>query len=129
MEIKLTHSESENYFYNALCNGLHELTSYGLDINHDSDQYKLSKSRLKEQNLNESVCYEDVLMQMLRDGYTLTISDFDSETEYPITLTEVHERVQLTHVNHLMDMVNEQDDAITADVILQTVFFKEVIFG
>ena len=129
MEIKLTHLESENYFYNALCNGLYELGLYGLEFNHDSDQYKLSKSRLKEQNLNESICSEDVLMQMLRDGYTLTIVDSDSEIEYPITLTEVHERVQLTPVNHLMDMVNEQDDAITADVILQTVFFKEVIFG
>jgi hypothetical protein len=129
MEIKLTHSESENYFYNALCNGLYELSLYGLEFNHDPDQYKLSKSRLKEQNLNESICSEDVLMQMLRDGYTLTVVDSDSETEYPITLTEVHERVQLTPVNHLMDMVNEQDDAITADVILQTVFFKEVIFG
>jgi len=129
MEIKLTHLESENYFYNALCNGLYELGLYGLEFNHDPDQYKLSKSRLKEQNLNESICSEDVLMQMLRDGYTLTIVDSDSEIEYPITLTEVHERVQLTPVNHLMDMVNEQDDAITADVILQTVFFKEVIFG
>ena len=129
MEIKLTHSESENYFYNALCNGLYELGLYGLEFNHDPDQYKLSKSRLKEQNLNESICSEDVLMQMLRDGYTLTIVDSDSEIEYPITLTEVHERVQLTPVNHLMDMVNEQDDAITADVMLQTVFFKEVIFG
>ena len=129
MEIKLTHSESENYFYNALCNGLYELGLYGLEFNYDPDQYKLSRSRFQEQNPNESICSELIWMQMLKDGYTLTVVDSDSETEYPITLTEVHERVQLTPVNHLMDMVNEHDDAITADVILQTVFFKEVIFG
>ena len=129
MEIKLTHSESENYFYNALCNGLYELCCYGLEFNYDPDQYKLSRSRFQEQNPNESICSELIWMQMLKDGYTLTVVDSDSETEYPITLTEVHERVQLTPVNHLMDMVNEHDDAITADVILQTVFFKEVIFG
>jgi hypothetical protein len=129
MEIKLTHSESENYFYNALCNGLYELCCYGLEFNYDPDQYKLSRSRFQEQNPNKSICSELIWIQMLKDGYTLTVVDSDSETEYPITLTEVHERVQLTPVNHLMDMVNEHDDAITADVILQTVFFKEVIFG
>ena len=129
MEIKLTHSESENYFYNALCNGLYELGLYELEFNYGPDQYKLSRSRFQEQNPNKSICSELIWMQMLKDGYTLTVVDSGSETEYPITLTEVHERVQLTPVNHLMDMVNEHDDAITADVILQTVFFKEVIFG
>jgi hypothetical protein len=29
----------------------------------------------------------------------------------------------------LMDAVNENDDADTADAILQTVFYGEVIFG
>jgi hypothetical protein len=28
-----------------------------------------------------------------------------------------------------MDMINEQDNAETADVILQTVFFEEIVFG
>jgi len=28
-----------------------------------------------------------------------------------------------------MNMINEEDDAETADVVIQSVFFKDVIFG
>jgi hypothetical protein len=41
----------------------------------------------------------------------------------------VHERVSKTPVKHLLNAVNEDGDAVTADVILQTVFFEEVVFG
>ena len=43
--------------------------------------------------------------------------------------TDVHERVQNTDTRHLLDAINEKDDADTADVILQSVFYGEVIFG
>ena len=46
-----------------------------------------------------------------------------------ITINDVHAKVQTTDSRHLLDMINEQDDAITADVILQTVIYGEVIFG
>jgi hypothetical protein len=41
----------------------------------------------------------------------------------------LHNKVQETPIEHLMDAINENDDAYTADVILQTVFYGEVIFG
>ena len=31
--------------------------------------------------------------------------------------------------DHLMDAINENDDACTADVILQTVIYEDIIFG
>lgn len=34
-----------------------------------------------------------------------------------------------TPIDHLMDAINQEDDAITADVILQTVFYEDIIFG
>jgi hypothetical protein len=46
-----------------------------------------------------------------------------------ICLADVHERVQQTPHRHLMNMVEENDDADTADAILQTVFFSDIIFG
>ena len=46
-----------------------------------------------------------------------------------ITLKEVHNRVALTPLNHLTNMINENDDAETADVILQTVFLQDIVYG
>ena len=70
-------------------------------------------------------------MQILRNGDKLSIIDHECDGEYDssITLKDVHERVNLTPPNHLMDMVSENDDALTGDCILQSVFYEEVIFG
>jgi len=127
MKITLSHEESEEIFYNSLCNG-HEIAYYGLSLETVEKQYTEAKKRLLEKG--ESPCLEDVWMEILRGGGKLTLIDSENGMEPAIIrLADVHERVQEAPVNHLMDAINEQDDGITADVILQTVFYKEVIFG
>ena len=125
MKISLTPIESEDYFFNALCNGLHELGQYGIELDYIEDEYKLSRASLGP----NAPCFEDVLMQMLRDGYKLAFTDTEAEETMFITINDVHAKVQTTDSRHLLDMINEQDDAVTADVILQTVIYGEVIFG
>lgn len=130
MEITLSPKESEEYFYNALCNGTGQLADSGLQLDATSDDdYQKAKAYLKTSNQN--ACIEDVWMEVLHMGKTLTITDHEGDGEYTrsITLKEVHDRVQKTPIRHLQDMINENDDATTADVILQTVFFEEIIFG
>ena len=69
-------------------------------------------------------------MEILRGGGTLTLVDEENGLDPSvISLQDVHERVQNTDVRHLLDAINEEDDADTADVVLQTVFYGEVIFG
>ena len=125
MKILLTPIESEDYFLNALCNGLHELGNYGVELDYNEDEYKLSRASLGP----NAPCFEDVLMQMLRDGYKLAFTDTEAEETMFITINDVHAKVQTTDSRHLLDMINEQDDAVTADVMLQTVIYGEVIFG
>lgn len=129
MKIQLEHSESEKYFYNALCNGLSEMIHYGLKTDFDKIAYKNAKESLK--NKKADTCFEDVLMELLRMGGTLTMIDeeCDGDMTKSITIKEVHERVAKIPFIHLVNMVEGNDDAETADVILQTVFFEEVIFG
>jgi hypothetical protein len=123
--ILLTHEKSEEMFFNALC-GAGVLTSYGLSLKTKDGDYAQAKKMLKI----EQICREDVWMQILRMGSTLTIIDEeDDDKEYTITIKEVHERVQNTDFYHLADAINEQGDATTDDVILQTVFLNEVIYG
>jgi len=127
MKIVLTPEESEEIFYNSLCNG-HELAHYGLSLETSATAYEKAKIRLI--GGGSSPCLEDVWMEILRGGGTLTLVDHENgELPSTITLKEVHERVQTAPVNHLMDAINEQDDGITAEVILQQVFYKDVIFG
>jgi hypothetical protein len=128
MEIKLSKEESEEYFYNALCNGLGYISGYGLELDNDSE-YINAQKRLNDKGV-KGICYEDVLMEVLRGGDQLTLVDYDGDEErFSITLDDVHNKVQKVPVSHLLDMVEERDDAVTADVILQTVFLGEVIFG
>ena len=136
MKIILTNDESENYFYNALCNGLHYMGGYGLQLQWDENEYDRAKGKWeyehkgKDPIVSPQACYEDILMQILKDGGTLTMVDLENgEDDKVITLDDVHKRVQTTPLRHLMNMVNEEDDAETADVILQTVFYQDVIFG
>ena len=130
MEIKLTHTESESYFYNALCNGLSYISDYNLELTYDEKSYNDAKNRLKEKSPDTGLCYEDILMEILRGGGVLTLEDREgNEDSASITLQEVHDRVALTQLNHLMNMINEEDDAETADVILQTVFLQDIVYG
>lgn len=125
MQIQLTPQESETMFHNALCNGLGYMSGYGLEFEYSEEQYRAAKTKL------QSPCFEDVLMQILRDGGSLTFVDVECDGEYTrsVSLADVHSRVQQTPLRFLTDMINEQDDAETADVMLQTVFFEEIIFG
>ena len=127
MKIELTNQESETYFHNALCNGLHYISDYGLELTYSEIDYIAAAERLK---VTTEACYEDVLMEILRGGGKLKLVDNEGgEDDAVITLQDVHVRVSKTQMNHLMNMINEEDDAITADVILQTVFLNDIVYG
>jgi hypothetical protein len=132
MEIKLTPQESEEYFYNALCNGLKYTTSsYGLSLDFLDEYYIEAKKKLGMESPGIFLSFEDVLMEMLKMGKSITLVDEqgDGYNNATITLKEVHERVSNVPSRHLIDMINENDDADTADVIIQQVFFNEIVFG
>lgn len=125
MQIILTKEESVKFFLDALCNGLTLLPGYGLELDYNDDEYNASRDKLT------SPCFEDVLIQMLQDGYKLKIIDHEGDGNYnkEITIQDVYDRVCKTPVDHLTDMICERDDACTADAILQTVFFNEITFA
>jgi hypothetical protein len=131
MTIQLTQQESEQHFHNALCNGLGEIGYYGLDLDYDWRKYQDAKIALQTQSPTSVICYEDVLMEILKSGGTLTLLDNeDDDNEVAsITISDVHERVSQTPIKHLTDAIMENDDATTADVIIQTVFLNEIVYG
>ena len=130
MKIVLTNQEAETMFHNALCNGLDYISGYGLELKAKDDEYEAAKQRLKEQTPDNTVCYEDILLEVLKGGGSLEIIDYEMDSyNAVIRIEDVYNRLPETPIDHLMDMIKEEDDAVTADVIIQTVFYNEVIFG
>lgn len=128
MKITLTPEESEEYFYNALCNGLGYIESgYGLELKYSSYEAQNALKKLKDNGSN--TCYEDIIMQLLRDGHSINLYDVEGEEDHIIKLKDIHDKVPNAPAIRLIEMSEENDDADTADVILQTVFFGDVIFG
>lgn len=125
MKLLLTNEEKEQFFYNALCNIGGTLSGYGLELDYDNDEYRKSKEKLS------NPCIEDVFMQMLKDGYSLKLNDIegDGENDTTISLYKVHSNIELTPFDDLMAMHNEEDDGNTADSIIQSVAYGEIIFG
>jgi hypothetical protein len=107
------------------------MSYYGLSLDFSDDDYRDAKTKLERESPGIFLAFEDVLMEMLRMGKTLTLLDDEGEgdNDATITLKDVHERVSNAPSRHLMDMINENDDADTADVIIQQVFFNEIVFG
>ena len=129
MKITLTQKEKEDYFYSAIVNGLNYVLGYGLRLSYKDSEYMTAKEHLKVQD--KEMCYEDVLMEMLRMGFEITLIDQEgggSQTR-SIKLKDIHDKVGKSPDWALVQMSNETDDALTADAIIQTVFYGEIIFA
>jgi hypothetical protein len=130
MTITFTESEAMEYFHTALCNGLFYYEGYGIEIIYNPSDYKEARARLQAKKPNEAICYEDIYCEILEGGGALTTVDNENgEEDKVITKADVVTRMSLVPTRHLTDMILENDDAETADVVLQTIFFEDVIFG
>jgi hypothetical protein len=128
ISIKLTSEESKKFFYNALCNGMHQMKYYDLAWVIDVNQYNAARELVTGGEYG--VCREDVIMKMLEMGYTISLKDLNEDGhDATIGMEDVINNVQLAPSGHLMDMINQNDDADTADAIIQSVFYKDIIFG
>ena len=70
-------------------------------------------------------------MEMLRMGFELTFIDQEGggSMTRSIKLKDIHDKVGKSPDWALVQMSNETDDALTADAVIQTVFYGEIIFA
>jgi hypothetical protein len=131
MKIILDKTEAETIFFDSLCNGMGYVSGYGLKLDYSDIDYKEAKEQLISEGKENSICREDVWFKMLQMGGKLTFIDEEYEGEYTrsITIEDVYENINLVDAQTLLDVLNENGDAGHADIIIQTVFYKEVIFG
>lgn len=128
MEIKLTKRESEEYFHLALCSGgIEELQHCGIVFDYNNEEYKAAKKSLVDKSNGEcpnNICLEDVWMEMLRMGKILKfVDEEDGNYSKDVTLEMVHDNVQKMPLHHILNYINNDDDSISAFILLQTVLY------
>jgi hypothetical protein len=130
MNIQLTNQEKEEIFFNAMCNGLSNVSYWEFEIDYNSEDYQSAKESLLN-NGKSSVCYEEVFMEMLKSGKSIEFVDLGCDGEYTksLTMDMIHKNIEKTPMNNLFNVAQEQDDSFDADAILQSVLFEEIIFG
>lgn len=121
MQITLTQEESEQFFLSALCNLDYVCGGYNITFVYDFDHYNKVKK--------PGDCFEDVLMTILRDGGALGLYDNESNELNKIYIKDVHHGVQKMPAQRIINFAAETGDAEDDDVLIQTVFYGEVIFG
>jgi hypothetical protein len=128
MEIKLNQAETEEVFFNCLCDN--DLYIHDLEIVSNSKAYNDARDNWIKLNDRQFPTIEDVWMQILKDGGKLGLKDWSrSEQLAVVTLEELQERMSKAPSKNLMNVLEGNYDVTDTDVILQTIFYGEVIFG
>ncbi len=128
--------------FDSFCNGgLNELYHSSVLINWDEmpnhQNYSDAKSRLKIKKDNgtiKSICYEDVLWEILDNGDALVFTDVEGEEQHELTLDSAFEKINNLSEENKMELVkvlkNEDDcDGWTYYNALQLCLYGDVIFG
>jgi len=128
VRIQIADNDVPTLFRDCLCSGS---VGFGaLRLEYGSAAYAEAKESLRQRKPDETLCWEDVITEMLRIGKTLTFIDVeDEEIIYLVNLETIRKNVAKIEVHHLNAMLNERDDGITHDSILQTLIMGEIIYG
>lgn len=132
MKIILKKEEALEIIFNALCNGLAYIQGYGLSVSISDADYDKAKEEVMVLLDNSSVCIcvEDILIHHLKKGRELPFWDDEGEEEVSFDLQQAIKNLQDEGAaKWILQMKNEEDDAVTADCILQFCLYGEIIFG
>lgn len=128
---------AEEIFYNALCNTICGTELYGgIGLKTKAIERAQAAENLKKKKelglFIGEICQEDIWMEVLRMGGVIMSVDYEGQCadwERSITLQDVHKNINKLPFWALSQMLEQQDDLTTADAVIQTIFFCEIIFG
>jgi hypothetical protein len=130
VSIQLTDGFKKEILLNSLCNGLGQLQAYGLELIFNDDDYTEAKKSYYERTKKISgACYEDILMEILTMGKHISFLDNETDEVFYLTMDLALQNLDKLEVERVIQLIDETDDGETADVVLQTCLFGEIIFG
>lgn len=103
---------------------------YWAMISAEDDVYEAASYRLikRLKNKHETICYQDILANILENGGELTITDREDDKEFTLDMAMLLKGYKL-YVENGGDMNADTMDAIGADTILQYAIFGEQIYA
>ena len=126
---KITKEGLLKMFYNSLCSGS---IGFGcIELDYDQKSYNQTRLNLSSKNGNHP-CWEDVIVEMLRQGYRLAwidVEEDDFAQRHWFTLADLMDNFDCIEPHHLASMLDGMDDAVTHDSILQSLLLGEVVYG
>jgi len=130
VSIKFTDDFKKEIIYNSLCNGLGQLQCYGLELLwNDEDYIEAKKSYYKRIDKISGACYEDILMELITMEKKVVFEDTETEEFFDFKLSNALMNLDNLPMWAIIQILEENDDAVTADVVLQYCLFNEIIFG
>ena len=124
----LSNEQKEQIFFDALCDAAYAglINDYDMYLVYNKDKYEHCKQQLNLKN--DVVCYEEILLEILKRGGKLGLREYDGEI-HSITLQDVYDKMSKVPGRNIQNMLNENGDVDDADAVIQTIFFGEIIFG
>lgn len=129
-EVRFQISENEvlKLFRDCLCSGS---VGFGaLRIDFRDEDYAAAKKVLKQQDPERTIYWESVIAEILNLGLILKFTDVeDEENIFLVNKKSLQQNSSKIELQHLNQMLNGNDDAITHDSILQTLILGEIVYG
>jgi hypothetical protein len=101
-----------------------------LELDYDPTDYGNARKKLSAKG--DTPCWEDVLVEMLRQGKKLAWFDVEEEgleERHWFTLDDLIDNFEDVNNYHLADLLAGGDDAVTHDSILQCLLLGEIVYG
>lgn len=123
--VELDENEVFDVLHSILCDGLYGLSNSGLRLEYEDVDYQAAKAKLT------NPCREDVWLQILKDGKTITFTDTEgSEDDALLTLAKAIEGLKNPAIaDEVKEMVEGDYDANTGDIVIQYILFGELVYG
>jgi len=129
-EVRFQISENEvlKLFRDCLCSGSVGFSALRIDFR--DEDYAAAKKVLKQQDPERTIYWESVIAEILNLGQVLKFTDVeDDENIFLVNKKSLQENSSKIELQHLNQMLNGNDDAITHDSILQTLILGEIVYG
>jgi hypothetical protein len=101
-----------------------------IELDYDRNAYLEVRDELRKKEKDD--CWEDIVVEMLRQGYRLAwidVEEDDFAKRNWFTLDDLIDNFDNIESHHLADLLGGEDDAVTHDSILQCLLMGEIVYG
>lgn len=122
--------------YNLLCSAMYAEWNFRIPTSEWTkiNEFWYSDDNKQNRKANPTPCYEDKIWTyvMANNAHIIKFLDKEDGSESFMTWTRIENGTNTMAEKydwHFMDVIMENDDAVTADVWLQCVLLDEVVYG